>query len=128
MPENPGSQSAITLKLNLLAQHMRTNPSWPANVLERLRGPGTARAVLVALAQTSILGTTVASKTFEVGHIQNWPPYQQALIRQTLIDAISQRAVITFDWTAGPADSVAVRVLAGGGYGVTFYAPTPPTG
>jgi hypothetical protein len=114
-----GSQSPITLKLNLLSQRRVAGAGWRNWALARLRD-GDDLAEIAASA--SFEGVVIASKGFERRHIQKWPLQQQILLRQILIEAITQNRQVIYDWTASDQVKFTVRDM-GGVIGITFYNP-----
>ncbi len=129
MPDGE-SQSAITARLNRLF----SNPQLLTGALPLLTPTAPPSAQLLAdiaskplpgpTGTASILGSVVAPKVREEHHIRAWPPEQADLVKNTLIDAITNGRQVAFDWQA--TASVKSTTIRDFGYIVTITFRSPP--
>ncbi len=125
MKEPPGSQSAITLKLNRLARN-RVGGGWSPGVraeaeerLNRAMRTGNLAAAAGralaprALAQQGPASEAVAARGSERRHLRDWPEVdgieQRRLIALVILDSIQQGREVVYDWTIHTEDHFVVR-------------------
>ena len=112
-----GSQSPITMKLNLLASRRLVNVQLRERLLERLLA-----ATPVEIVSQPIDKTVIANKPHEVKHVRDWPEHQLDLLRAVVLSAIRQNRPTFYDWEFDPDTSITIRDN-GEGVFVTFKSP-----
>ncbi len=125
MKEPPGSQSAITLKLNRLAR-LRVAGGWSPGVrnqavtrLTRAMSNGNLKAVASralaprARGQRGPASQAIAARGSEQQHLLDWPAVdsveQRRLIALVILDSIQQGREVVYDWTIHTEDHFVVR-------------------
>ncbi len=128
--EYPGSQSAMTLKLNLLARRRLSSDGWnDQDALTNVRhalGVATGNGDLYSVVSGGIDQVSVASRESEIDHLKSWPEFygeiQRRFIALVILESIEQRRPIVYDWTVDLDDHFVYRDM-GDLLSLTFYNP-----
>jgi len=114
---NGGSQSPITMRLNLLASRRVRTPALRSNIEARLLD----RTVSVVEIATSPLdGTVIAINAREQEHVGGWPVQQLEVLRTIVLTAILQERPTFYDWQYEDADPGITVRDNGDGVFITF--------
>src|SRR5262245_5818611 len=125
MPDG-GSQSPITMRLNLLANRRTADRALRQRILARLRDASVSAAAIATTAMPDMPGvqgapgTQIAVKNREVQHVNRWPSDQLELLRVVVQTAIEQDRPTFYDWQLVDDDPHIVVRDNGEGVFITF--------
>lgn len=94
MPDG-GSQSPMTMKLNLLSNY-RTRRMEVEDAIRMLleRGDIPTKEIVKQM----IEGIVIAGSQREIDHVNRWPDAQLEILRQVVLEAIRQKRPTFYDW------------------------------
>lgn len=120
MPDG-GSQSPITMRLNLLASRRLRDAALRERLLAVLQDPNRS---VQQIATSPLDGTTIAVRPREQTHVRNWPPEQLDLLRTAVRTAVEQGRPTFYDWQR--EDTGVFLTIRDNGEGVFITFKSPP--
>jgi hypothetical protein len=94
MPDG-GSQSPITMRLNLLSNYRTRQVEVEREIEDVLKDDTIPTKDIV---KRMIDGITIATSPRELEHVQRWPNGQLEILRQVVLQAVRQKRPTFYDW------------------------------